>query len=860
MTQTVAEMEADISDMREARDALMKKYDKATSDKVLRDVGGNVNRLNSEIDFKRTQLEDIAFDSVMSAQKIEAEVKTLRGSVERYERLEDEYTDKDDIREIGLVIAENERDIYLNEIKIEGLLPEGYDSPEHVATRAEEIVQSEREKWFDNSGIKNKHLNTIKYGKTYVDEKGNVREVPGVIKTSIAEHKRAIENVGGIRRDVIEDELLTKTGKPIRFDEKELGRLAKISDPGIMVSAINDACTTKQIGAFKNALASGDISKVCKNEMHDAMDYKADIERDAPGSGDHYMKTFLKNVFGEDFFDDNVYNELSTYNSSDDLLNYIGDELLDVIHSDEGYVSYGNMLDSDMLEKVGVVCNVDGQEIYEAFHYKYQLEKGIPGSGDEYMKRFLKKLFGDTFSDAVYEDMSDYTDGDMLVRRINDGLLEAGIYDNDVISYAIDEIDRDALTSRIDTEAQLDSVFGDHFTKLEYDSVAKNIGSRISTINKNREGLLMQFRSLGDDGQIRAGKIIEGISNEDFKAKWDKEMQKMFEHGETTSVGIKIKKRQVDYAKRLFETLVKGIPYDDMLTKQSMENVFVSKRLQPYVVRRLMAGVTDIEYVIDNNAKMIERNMRDLVKKHRMYRSDIFSEGRIYDAMDERAKKEMGDPKGAHTYMKNEISSAVGDIDMTGYGDELIKMSSKKIRDDYESIDSIVKEFARRKHKFITDAQKEISDVGETAFEKIYAGEDKEFDVDIPKREKVEKEEEVVVPKVVIPGYLTPMMSEEEMEEFEDVAPKIPDPPRSKKEQKTYGKQMRIVEKWEEFRERAAPFRERGLVLKKRVGAEKKYVVYGYEGKTVGFKTMSELDKWFKENAKGLDKKFRGYY
>ena len=76
----------------------------------------------------------------------------------------------------------------------------------------------------------------------------------------------------------------------------------------------------------------------------------------------------------------------------------------------------------------------------------------------------------------------------------------------------------------------------------------------------------------------------------------------------------------------------------------------------------------------------------------------------------------------------------------------------------------------------------------------------------------------------------------------------------------TEKKEVAVVEKWEAFRERAAPFRERGLVLKKRPGAEKKYVVYGYEGKTVGFKTVPELNKWFKENAKELDKKFSGYY
>lgn len=776
MVQTVAELRADVDEMRDERDKLKRAYDKATRDEVLRDVGEKINRLNSEIDSKRTQLGgDIAFDSVKSAQRLEAEIKTLRGSIERYEGLEDEYTDEDDIRKIGLAIAENERDIYRNEIKIEDLLPEGYDSIGHVAARAEEIIQKEKEKWFDNSDIKDEYLNTIKYGKTYVDERGNVREIPGVVKTSIAEHKKAIESVEGIRRDVIEDEILTKTGKSIRFDEKELDRLAKMGDPSEMVAAINDACATKQNAAFKSAL--GDV---------------------------------------------------------DD--------------------------DGNMLERTGVVCNVDKQEIYEAFHYKYQLEKGIPGSGDEYMKRFLEKLFGDTFSDAVYEDMSDYSDSGMLVRRINNELLKTGVYDSDVISYAIDEIDRDALTSRIVTEAQLDDVFGDHFTKLEYDSVAKDIGSRISTINKNREALLMQFRSLGNDGQIRAGKIIEGISNEDFKTKWDIEIQKMLKHGETTSVGIKIKERQVDYAKRLFERLVNGIPHDDMLVKQSMENVFVSKGLQPYVVRRLMAGVTDIEYVIDNNAKMLERNMRDLIKKHKMYRDDMFSEGRIRGVVEERKKREMGDLKGAHTYMENAISSAVGNIDMTEYGDTLIEMSSKKIRDDYESIDSIAKEFARRKQKFISDAHTEISNVGEAAFGEIYAGEDKEFDVDVPKLEKAEKEAIVVVQTVDIPGYLTPMMSEEEMEDYEDIAPKTPSPPRSKKEQKTYDKQMRVVEKWEEFRERAAPFRERGLVLKKRPGAEKKYVVYGYEGKTVGFKTVPELNKWFKENAEELDKKFGGYY
>ena len=618
-------------------------------------------------------------------------------------------------------------------------------------------------------------------------------------------------------------------------------------------------CTADQRKAFSDALGdvdkSGDIIEsvgiVCnvqRSEISDAFNRMKELDAGVVGSGYEYMRLFLKRILKYGAFEDDVYNEMSNYDRIDDLLDRIEKEIR------------------------SCPCAInDAHEdaVRRAFEYKETLEIDSKGSGVSFMNRSLRNIFScDTFEDHVYKDMSEYEDPEELVDRINTELSNAGVYDEDVLEHAIGGINREAVLSKEGTVKQLDDVFGDHFTKLEYADAASHVMSEKSVIHGNRNALIKRFRTIGKEGQILAGKILEGITNDDYNEMWDREAQKMIKHGETRNIDALILKRQLSAAQKQFGNLVAGIPDESMSSRDEIRHVFESVGLQPYVTSNLATSVTDIEYVVDDNIQKLTRGMRGIIKKHDMYEDDVFMESRIYDATEKRMKMELGDSKGALNHMKKAVLDSVGKLDMTGYSESIADAMSKKINKDYGDLDEeslmdmpeddITKQFRRRMQRYRQDAYESIRHAKETAIEGLYAGRKEEEDVYVPPElsakemqkeheEELEKaREEAISLAPDVPKYLVPFLSYEEIDDYTAAIPKKPKKLTTEKGRKEMKWWESFMAKNEPLFERTAAFNEAGLALAMRKGAGDKYVVFGEGGESVGFSNLSKLDKWFK--------------
>lgn len=885
-------------------------YDKATTPVEKRIFGMEVNSTNAEIKSLRDGIREVAFDSVAKAQLLDSEIQTMQGMLASYrdideseieatmEEFGDYYYKIPDIldeinRGIKTATGEEKRilqdkysilhvialrsDIGERKIMIRELLPDkkGIESPEDVAESVEVDADYERKKWFDNGKIKDMMMQIIKYGKPagikYVlDDKGNyveeedkdAKRIIGVLEGNIEERAAAINKVGGVWTTV--GETATPIGSKVMFTEQELDKLASVQTPDEMVARINDMCTTDQRNAFANAL--GDIDKdgnlidpglsvilkkadvVCNvpnQEIYEAFHRMKELETGVDGSGYEYMRMFLKRLFKYGAFKDNTYNKMSKCDDINDLLDIIGEEITDCSC---------------------VIRDTHENEVRMAFEDKEALDRETPGKGVAYMNRKLRNIFNcDTFEEYVYRDMAEYEDPEMLVSKINTELSNAGVYDKEVLKHAMDGVDRKAVLSKAGAERQLDDVFGDHFTKLDYIDAAKHVMSEDSVVDGNRSALIKRFRTIGREGQILAGKTLEGITNDDYNERWDRETQKMIKHGETKNIEAIILKRQVEAAQKQFANLVEGIPDDSMSSRDEIRYVFESVGLQDYIVRNLSTSVTDLEYVVDDNIQKLTRGMRDLIKKHDMYEDDIFREGRIYDAINKRKRMELGDSTGALRHMKDAIINEVGKLDMTDYSESIKSDMTEKISRDYGDIDEksvldmpeddITAQFSRRIKRYRLAAAESIRNAEKSAIKNLYAGRSLEDNVLIPPEISTEEmlkehEEEIKVlkPPVVVdvPKALAPFLSTEEIGDYTDAIPKKPKKlmtPKGKAEMKWWETYMA---KNEPILDRMTPFNSAGLALVMRKGIGKKYVVYGEGGNSVGFKNLNELDKWFK--------------
>ena len=894
---------------------LKEEYEKATTTVEKRVIGQEINNINNEIKSMRDGIREVAFDSSVTAQKLEAEISTLHGELAKYRdidygKIEDVMKEfskrypelpgvRDEVRSKLEVATGEERrtlqdrydvinaailqlEIDIRNEMIQDLLPyaKGINSPEDVAEYAEGAAEGKRKTLYDNSDIKDIMIKIIKYGKPakvkyviddegnyLVDDEGNYVEefdkdekrVIGVLEGNIEERDKSIGSVGGVWTAVGDTDTLI--GKNITFTEKELDELAKIRTPDEMVSVINNLCTTNQRKAFSKAMGdidkSGDIIEkadvVCSvpdNEIYDAFHRMKELEAGVDGSGYEYMRIFLKRMFKYGAFEDDVFDDMSKCRDIDVLLDIIRKEITDCSC---------------------VIRDIHEDAVRNAFEDKETIERGHSGKEKSisFMNRAMRNIFNcDTFEDHVYRNMSEYEDPGMLVDKINTELSNAGVYDKDVLEYAIGGVDRKSVLSKSGAETQLDDVFGDHFTKIEYMDAAKHVMSESSLVDNNRSALIKRFRTIGKEGQILAGKTLEGITNDDYNQRWDKERQKMIKHGETKNIEVIMLKRQVDAAQKHFASLVLGIDDESMSSRDEIRYVLEAVGLQPYVIRNLSTSVTDIEYVIDDNIQKLSRGMKALIKKHNMYEEDIFRESRIYDAIEKRARMELGDSKSALAHMKNAILSEVGKLDMTGYGKSIKDAVAEKINTDYGDIDEksiigmpedgITKQFSRRIKRYREDAEASITNTEELAIRDLYAGKPVGDDVYIPptismkemqkEHDKETKEtKETKLPVAVgVPEAIEPFIAYEEIGDYTDAIPKKP-----KKATTAKGKAEMVW--WESFMAKNEPIMDRttafnnaGLALVMRKGVGKNYVVYGEGGKSVGFKNLNALDRWYK--------------
>lgn len=874
----ISKANEDISKARKEIFVLEEAYKRAKSDKDMRDIGEEISYINNKIEKIRNDLREHAFGSVTNAQMLESEVSTLSGKLYKYRDISESiiagvvkefngdyhemYVERDDVLD-KLRYATGEEKSILQDIAdvldaaivieeissrkeaIRSLLPKGFDSAEEVSNYGNVFGDEERRAWFDNGDIKSEHIEDIKHGKTFVKD-GIKVHTPGVIDSNIKKYTDSIKSVDGVRPAITREG--TRLGKGISFSEEELNNLANVDTPEDMIDAINDRCTFDQRNAFAIALGSidedgnilenaGVVCNVPESEIYSAFNRMHELEKGVEGSGYEYMQMFLKNIFKYGAFSDTVYDEMANCSNVDDLLAIIEEELLRCPCPTK---------------------DVKKERVIEAFYNKEILGGLDPKSKNAYMNKALREIFVcNTFDDHVYNELADYEDSHELVDRINKELSDAGVYDESVLNYAIEGIDESSVLNKDTAAKQLDDVFGDHFTKRDYEDASSHIMSSDSLVDGNREALINRFRTIAKEGQILSGKILEGISNDDYNEMWDKERQKMINHGETKNIDAIIKQRQVEAAQKYFANIVAGISDESIKSREELLYIFESLELKPYVVRNLASSIVDIEYAIDDNIKRLHRNMRDLIKKGKMYEEDIFNETKIYDAVEKRGKLDMGDSKAALEHMKASISSAVGGLDMGGYAESLIKSTSDRITNEYEDIGDIADEFDRMKDKIVSYANERIRDVSADAIVDLYEGKSFERKVHIPpyvsrremQSEHIKERKEVVASvSAGIHGRIAPFMSAAEIDDYTDAIPKRPAKPRTAREKAELKWWESYMSKINPVIERTEAFNDAGLALVKRTGVGNPYIVYGEGGKSAGFKNLKELDKWFKTN------------
>ena len=118
--------------------------------------------------------------------------------------------------------------------------------------------------------------------------------------------------------------------------------------------------------------------------------------------------------------------------------------------------------------------------------------------------------------------------------------------------------------------------------------------------------------------------------------------------------------------------------------------------------------------------------------------------------------------------------------------------------------------------------------------------------------EKARREAITAIPDVS--KRLDPFLARAEIADYTAAIPKKPKKPTTTKERKEMRWWESFMAKNEPIFERTPKYNEAGLALIMRKGAGDKYVVYGEGGKSVGFRNLDKLDKWFKAHySKPID-------
>jgi len=673
-------------------------------------------------------------DQLTEAQKIEAEIRTLRGAMMNAER-EGNYN----------LAREYADEIERTEEVMRLLLPKGFETPKEVAEYVKDMTKEEREKWFN--------------------EEGELKE----------EYEEKIKN------DIVK-------------------KKCKLYDNRLM-----------------DAVKFGPVLK--KSELDDIIKSK----------------------------------------SSDELIKKVEEKCIE--KQRQRFINAVGKMDGELVDNVEIECELPEDKLHIAFENKKKIESGRIGSGKEYMKKELFKIFGNEFSEDDYERLASYDDVDELIDDINDTCLEKGIYDSDVIKHGISNIDRKDLMDWSIVRAKLENIFGDKFTDRDYDSVADKITEKSKAAKNNRENVLMQFERLPIKSQIYAGRMLEGLSIDDYNKKWEKEREKLAKFMSEEKLNSELTKREVQHAQSVFDNRIRNVDDDTLLNKNKLRR-YLSDRmeLKPYAVNKIMIGVDDIENIKSDNARSIRTKMEDVIKKYKMFKNDLVSETKLERDIDKKHKLEYGDPKRAKSNLESIITRTLYDVDMKKQGEELSNLCCEKIETDFDKIPELKDEYEWQKKHFIEDViGKAMEKVRERAIDLLDWKEEKAVapkEEDTFWRDVEEKHGKTQADKW---RYYERMgiYSRKDIEEMirkreKTLAAKKTTKERVDKKPRylhpiTLESEKRSIKASEPKEGRETKFYEAGLILfDKTRTPNKKYRVYGKQGEFVEFAKAKDLDSWFK--------------
>lgn len=203
-------------------------------------------------------------------------------------------------------------------------------------------------------------------------------------------------------------------------------------------------------------------------------EYKEKIKEDIIKKNCDICKNRLSNAvrFGP-VLDRSELDDIINSKSSDELVKKVEEKCIE--KQRQRFIDAVGPMDGDLVDRVEITCEIPEDKLHIAFENKKKVESGVAGSGKEYMKEELFKIFGNEFDEDDYDRLASYDDVDELIEDINDTCLEKGIYDSDVIKHGVSNIDRKDLMDWSIVRAKLENIFGDKFTDRDYDSVADRI-------------------------------------------------------------------------------------------------------------------------------------------------------------------------------------------------------------------------------------------------------------------------------------------------------------------------------------------------------------------------------------------------
>jgi len=353
---------------------------------------------------------------------------------------------------------------------------------------------------------------------------------------------------------------------------------------------------------------------------------------------------------------------------------------------------------------------IDVDRLRKAFADAKAIESGKRGSGRAWMEDRLRETFGDAFDSADYERLSEYEDVDELIDDINETCLRVGLYDSDIVRSGIESINPEVLTSVSTAKPSLKEKFGDTFSESEYDSIVDKIITRQDIVERNRKNLSDQFYSLRAKSKVMFGRLIEGLSNEEYKEKWGNEGNSPIE---------------IQHAQGVFDRAIAKIDNDTMIDKRALRRWLENNagmRDRPYALSRLTIGMQTMDSIEKKNTGAIEAKIRKLLGEK--MKDDVFSEEVVEQDVEKRWKKEVGDVVDARSYLASEVQSVVRGTNVDRFATALSDRCRVGVEKSFDATDRLVDEFERKKMKFIENKRKRIQQIKMDAIEDLWATEE----------------------------------------------------------------------------------------------------------------------------------------